>query len=188
MDTISQAFESYPRARFLPPSVRSWAPDDRPLPIGHGQTCSQPSTVRRMLEWLDVHDGQRVCDVGSGSGWTTALLSALVGDAGHVVAVELVQALVRFGRDNCLRAGVENVEFHRATGVFGWPQRAPYDRILVSASATELPAELLDQLAVDGKLVIPVRHDILEITKRSDNEYDTILHGGFVFVPLLPRL
>lgn len=187
MTTIGQAFERYPRALFLPSSVRVWADDDRPLAIGYGQTNSQPSTVRRMLEWLDARDGQTVCDVGSGSGWTTALLSALVGEQGQVVAVELIPELVTMGRRHCTRAGVANVIFRRAGRVFGWPKGSPYDRILVSAAAAELPEELLEQLAVGGKLVIPVGHDILEITKRSAAAYDTVTHAGFVFVPLVTR-
>ncbi len=185
MTTIDEAFARYPRGRFLPPTVRGWADDDRPLPIGHGQTNSQPSTVRQMLEWLDVHEGQRVCDIGSGSGWTTALLSALVGVHGHVIAVELLPALVKMGRHHCDEAGVANAEFHRAGKLFGWPKATPYDRILVSAAAADLPHELIGQLAIGGKLVIPVRQDILVITRRTAERYDTRRHGGYVFVPLV---
>lgn len=188
MTTIDEAFAMHPRARFLPPGVRGWADDDRPLPIGHGQTNSQPSTVRQMLEWLDVQEGQTVCDIGSGSGWTTALLGALVGDTGHVIAVELEPALVVMGRRNCHQSGAINTEFHRAASVFGWPKAAPYDRILVSAAAAELPKELIDQLVPGGKLVIPVRQDILEITKRSDTKWETRWHGGYLFVPLRAHL
>ena len=188
MTTIDEAFALHPRARFLPPGVRGWAHDDRPLPIGHGQTNSQPSTVWQMLEWLDVHEGQRVCDVGSGSGWTTALLSSLVGSTGRVVAVELLPALVKMGRQNCDDSGVTNAEFHRAIDVYGWPKGAPYDRILVSASAAALPRELIRQLVVGGKLVIPVRQDILEITKQSEDEWDTRWHMGYIFVPLRRQL
>lgn len=156
-----------------------------PLTIGHGQTNSQPTTVKMMLEWLDVKPGKKVLDVGSGSGWTTALLAYLVGTRGKVYAVERVPELVKFGRENNKKAGVTNTEFFEAGKTYGLPQHAPYDRILVSASARELPPELPGQLKVGGKLVIPVREDILEITKTGKETYKTITHPGFVFVPLV---
>jgi len=186
MDNIERAFQTIDRADFVPKESRSAAILDMPVQIGHGQTNSQPSTVKLMLEWLDPLPTHSVLDVGSGSGWTTALLAFLVGPEGFIFAVERIPELVEFGRTNCEKLGIENVQFHLATeGIFGLPEHEPYDRILVSASAQELPSGLLDQLKVDGKMVIPVQNDILEITKTSSGEYETITHPGFVFVPLL---
>lgn len=185
MDTIEQAFQKIQRRDFVPESLRDRADVDAPIPIGFGQTNSQPSTVRRMLEWLDAQPGDKVLDVGSGSGWTTALLSSIVGPTGRVFAVELVPELMKMGRDNCGAAGVINAKFYQAGEEYGLPKHSPYDRILVSASAAQLPRTLLDQLRIGGKLVIPVANDILEIIKTSDQDYDIDTHPGFVFVPLI---
>lgn len=114
MSKLDAAFAATPRGNFLPESERSQAGWDMALPIGYGQTNSQPLTVRLMLEWLEVQEGQKVLDVGSGSGWTTALLACLVGETGRVIAVEKVPELVEFGQENCRRIGVDNAEFHAA--------------------------------------------------------------------------
>jgi protein-L-isoaspartate(D-aspartate) O-methyltransferase len=185
MNSVDDSFRTMPRELFLPVSVRSQALMDHPLPIGYGQTNSQPTTVRNMLEWLDVQPGQRVLDVGSGSGWTTALLSVLVGKRGHVAAVEVVPELVAFGESNCRKAGVKNATFHQAGLHYGLPKAQPFDRILVSASADTLPKELLDQLVVGGKLVIPVQYDVLEITKQLAEPHLIKAHPGYIFVPLI---
>ena len=158
---------------------------DSPLPIGHGQTNSQPSTVKKMLAWLDAKPGDMVLDVGSGSGWTTALLSYIVGSKGYVYAVEKVPELVTFGRKNNKKLGIKNVKFFEAGESYGLPEHAPFDRILVSASAENLPHELIEQLKPGGKLVIPVKNDILEITKKPNGDVMTLIHPGFVFVPLI---
>lgn len=185
MDTVKQAFKKINRRDFVPADLQTQAHVDAPLPIGFGQTISQPMTVRLMLEWLAAQPGDKVLDVGSGSGWTTALLSHIVGSKGEVFAVERIPELVVFGRENCAKVGVKNAQFFQASGVYGLPEQSPYERILVSAAAEKLPEELLDQLTVGGKLVIPVQHDILEITKTSARDYEVNVHSGFVFVPLI---
>lgn len=185
MDRVSQAFQKIHRADFLPEELRYKAIVDRPVPIGFGQTNSQPSTVEQMLRWLEAEPGNKVLDVGSGSGWTTALLAAIVGPSGKVYAVEKIPELVEFGRQNCERIHLQNVRFFAAEKTLGLPKQAPYDRILVSASANELPETLLDQLMIDGKLIIPIKNDILEITKTTLNHFETNAHKGFVFVPLV---
>lgn len=185
MGPIDKAFRAVPRHLFLPGGVAEQAGRDRPLPIGFGQTNSQPSTVRLMLEWLEVEPGNKILDVGSGSGWTTALLAFLAGPKGRIYAVERIPELVEMGEANARRTGVRNIEFFQAGRQFGLAQYAPYDRILVSASADELPAELIEQLATGGKMVIPVRHDILEIEKSPQGDIDITNHSGFAFVPLV---
>lgn len=173
------------RQNFVPEEQRVNANVNAPIPIGYGQTNSQPYTVEKMLRWLEPESGNKVLDVGSGSGWTTALLAYLVGRNGKVYAIEKIPELVDFGRDNCKRLGIQNVQFFEAVKEYGLPNHAPYDRILVSASAAKIPQELLEQLNPGGKLVIPVKSDILEITKNTDSSLETKIHPGFIFVPLI---
>jgi protein-L-isoaspartate(D-aspartate) O-methyltransferase len=183
-DKIDKAFTSNPRINFLPKSEFSYARFDMPLSIGCGQTNSQPTVVRQMLEWLDVHEGGKVLDIGFGSGWTTALLSFLTGDNGSVVATERIPELFEFGRGNCEKAGCKNIEFHYDATVLGWPDKAPYSRILVSAGADELPKELVEQLADGGKMVIPILSSIWEVQKNV-TQITKVEHKGYIFVPLL---
>lgn len=185
MSRVDEAFAKVDRRNFVLPAYREAAGVDRPLPIGHGQTISQPTTVRMMLEWMDVRPGQKILDVGSGSGWTTALLSQLVGPKGRVYAVERIPELVDFGQQNVERLGIKNVSFHQAGDEFGLGQNAPYDRILVSAADDEVPKSLKNQLKTGGKLIIPVHNDILEMTKLPQGKWTVKRHPGFVFVPLL---
>lgn len=185
MDRIDQAFTRFDRVHFVPEEMRGSAHADMALPIGYGQTISQPTTVGMMLEWLDAQPADKVLDVGSGSGWTTALLSHIVGPKGWIYAVERIPELVEFGQENNEKVGVKNASFHQAGDEYGLPEQGPFDRILVSASADKLPLELLDQLKPGGKLVIPVHYDILEITKNAKGEIQTQKHPGFVFVPLI---
>lgn len=185
MDSVDRAFKEVNRADFLPEDLRHKAGVDVPLPIGFGQTNSQPTTVRMMLDWLEAEKGQKILDIGSGSGWTSALLANIVGPAGQVYAVDTIEELVEMGLQNCRQAGIANVRFFTAGSHIGLPKYQPYDRILVSAAGVSLPKELLRQLKIGGKMVIPVRNDVLEITKLSDSQEDIKTHTGFVFVPLV---
>lgn len=185
MGRIDETFEQIPREVFLPEGVKKFAGEDRPLGIGYGQTNSQPTTVKWMLQWLDVRQGQKVLDVGSGSGWTSALLSHLVGPGGTVEAVERVPELVAFGQKNCEKLGLKNITFYQAGERFGLPDKAPFDCILVSAGANRLPEELVEQLKPGGIMVIPVKHDILVVHKKADKTVVVDRNRGFTFVPLL---
>jgi protein-L-isoaspartate(D-aspartate) O-methyltransferase len=148
---IQEAFAAMPREDFLRPSDRRCAAYDGPLAIGAGQTSSQPRTVEAMLRLLDVSPGQRILDVGSGSGWTTALLAHLTGPDGIVLGVELEPDLVAFGSANLARTSQPWASIREATpGVLGAPSGAPWDRILVSASPRSLPPSLVSQLADRG--------------------------------------
>ena len=177
---VLAAFEAMPRQHFLPKSQRRFAKHDRALEIGYGATNSQPTTVRNMLSLLEVEPGQRVLDVGSGSGWTTALLAYLVGSEGEVVGVELVPELVVMGRANV----GELATIHQADpDVLGWPESAPYDRILVSAEASRIPYDLLEQLARPGVMVVPVSGVMHRLIQGSE-ELRIQQHGFYSFVPL----
>src|SRR5690606_12730443 len=156
-----------------------------PIPIGYNQTNSQPSTVFKMLHWLDPQPGEKILDVGSGSGWTTALLANLVDKKGVVYAVEKVPELVEFGAKNCAKLDIQNVHFHQATDEVGLASYGPYDRILVSAAASQLPQSLLDQLKINGKMVIPIKNSVHIITKTGTDSHTDVEEPGFAFVPLL---
>jgi len=183
-DRIRTAMTAVDRRGFLPSGARRHAGVDAPLSIGHGQTNSQPYTVAGMLELLCVHSPHRVLDVGAGSGWTAALLAHLVAPDGQVTAVEIVPELVRFGQDNLDAAGVDVTVEQAADGVLGLPGRGPFDRILVSAEAADLPADLVDQLAPGGVMVIPVDGTMLRVVRQADG-VEISRHGRYRFVPLL---
>lgn len=190
MDAVSAAFAAHPRTGFLPRRHRRRASFDGPLEIGQGQTNSQPRTVEAMLRLLEVRPGDRVLDVGSGSGWTTALLAHLTGPAGSVRGVELEPTLVEFGSANLAATGQPWASIRAADpGVLGLPDHAPYDRILVSAEPRTLPDELVDQLAPGGRMVIPVAGVMLLVTRFPDDgtgspDVEVTRHGHYRFVPL----
>ena len=182
---VDRAFAAVDRADFLPPGLRGAAGADQALLIGHGQTNSQPTTVRDMLHLLEVRPGDRVLDVGCGSGWTTALLGVLAGQAGRVDGVELIPELVAWGRENLAGYRMPCTHIHQAAGgVLGLPERAPYDRILVSAESPELPAALVEQLAQNGRMVVPVAGRML-VVRRTDSRTEVERHGYYSFVPLV---
>ena len=184
MDRVRDAFTAVPRRGFLPRGAQWRAGFDGPIHIGHGQTNSQPRTVAAMLRLLEVRPGDRVLDVGSGSGWTTALLAHLTGPDGEVVGIEVEPDLVRFGAANLAVsprpwASIEAAE----PGTLGRPVGAPYDRILVSAMARDLPRDLVDQVGDDGRMVIPVAGRML-LVQRVGAGLEVTAHGEYRFVPL----
>ncbi len=185
MSKVDEAFKAVPRINFLRPKNRDQHELDVPIPIGYGQTNSQPSTVRQMLLWLDPQAGDKVLDVGSGSGWTTGLLAYLVGPTGTIYAVEKILELVKFGEENCKQMSIPYVRFFETGDAYGLPDFAPYDRILVSAAAIKLPTALLEQLKIGGRIVIPIKNSILVIDKINEDSYETREYPGFVFVPLV---
>ena len=168
-----------PRAHFLPRSVRRCAGQDRALQIGHGSTCSQPSTLVAMLRLLDVRSGDRVLDVGSGSGWSTAILARLVGPEGRVLGVELEEELVERSSAALERMPTAHVRVANP-GSLGSPEDGPFDRILVSAGTDRVPQELVEQLTEDGAMVLPLSGRLVRVTRDGRETAP----GHYQFVPL----
>ncbi|MDD2909914.1 MAG: protein-L-isoaspartate O-methyltransferase [Candidatus Pacebacteria bacterium] len=183
--SIIQAFEKIDRKDFILKKYTNEVYNDYPLDIGFNQTISQPSTVAFMLELLSPKKGDKILDVGSGSGWTTTLLGYIVGGEGKVCGVELIPDLVLFGRANLEKYDFKNVKIYQATKDLGLKDKGPFDKILVSASARDVPEELVNQLKVGGTMVIPIQDSIFRIFKKSRKQIEKEKIPGFIFVPLI---
>ncbi len=182
---VVEAMKRVPREAFVPPELRAVAYEDRPLGIGFGQTISQPFIVAIMIQALELQGDDKVLEVGTGSGYVAAILAGI---ARKVVTVECIPQLADSARLALDRLGYDNVETHVAGGVLGWPAEAPYDAIIVSAGAPSVPETIVDQLAWNGRLVIPVgsrwQQELLKVTKlRTGNRVENL--GGCYFVPLV---
>lgn len=192
---IIKAFKKIKRADFVLPKDVINVEVNAPLPIGHGQTISQPATVAFMLELLSPKEGESILDVGTGSGWTTALLAEIVGKKGKVYGLELIDELREFGeinvsKYNFIKHGIADMRI--GDGYHGLPELAPFDKILVSAASLNLPEKLLRQLKVGGRLVIPIgekkeTQEIVVIDKIKEGEFTEERYPGYVFVPLVRK-
>ena len=150
---VLAAMRSVPRHRFVPEALRSEAYSDRPLPIGEGQTISQPTIVAMMTHLLEPESGDVMLEVGTGSGYQAAVLSRLVG---HVYSIEIVEALARASAKRLQALGYDNVTVRHGDGYAGWPQHGPFDGIIVTAGARHVPPPLVEQLKPGGRIIIPV--------------------------------
>ena len=184
-ERVLSAFDRVPRERFVPEEMRRHAYEDRALAIGYGQTISQPLMVAIMTQALSLRGDEKVLEVGTGSGYQTALLSLL---AREVVSVERVTELAESAEERLQRLGYENVRVRVAGEELGWPQEAPYDAITVAAGAPTVPPSLLDQLADGGRLLIPVGGRRLQRLTRATKHRDEVTVeelGECRFVPLI---
>lgn len=191
---IINAFQKIKRSDFIPSREVDQGEINAPLSIGYEQTISQPLTVAFMLELLGPQEGDKILDVGCGSGWTTALLAQIVGSRGRVYGVEIIPKLKDFGEKNIskydfIKKGIVKIIY--ANGNDGLPEYAPFDKILVSAAGEKIPDKLLEQLKIGGKLVIPIgkqfeSQDIVLI-KKQKNKLEEKRYPGFVFVPLVKK-
>lgn len=184
---VLAAMAAVPREQFVPPDEAASAYLDQPLPIGEGQTISQPFVVALMLEALKLQGGERLLEVGAGSGYAAAVAAQI---AGHVYAIERIPELADQAQRNLTRAGIGNVEVRCADGTLGWPDAAPFDAILVSAGGPDVPPALEAQLAVGGRLVIPTGRErrsqrLLRITKSAAGCFEEEDLGAVSFVPLI---
>jgi protein-L-isoaspartate(D-aspartate) O-methyltransferase len=157
---VVEAMRRVPRELFVPDDMRPFAYDDRPLPIGRGQTISQPYIVAYMTQALQLEPPHSVLEIGTGSGYQAAVLASIVK---QVYSIEIVSDLAETARRALAQAGYRNVEVRTANGYLGWPERAPFDRIIVTAAPPEIPQALVDQLAVGGVMVVPVGTSFQEI-------------------------
>ena len=181
---VLRAFDLTPRHAFVPTGVRHRAYEDAPLPIGSGQTISQPSIHARYLEMLELKGQERVLEVGTGSGYQTVLLSHLVA---QVFTIERIAALYTAARENIARAGATNVSMLLGDGTVGWRQYSPYDAILVSAGGPTIPQPLVDQLAEGGRMIVPVggrEEQVLKLVEKRGGEVRISDVAPVRFVPL----
>ncbi len=188
-NNVESALRSIPRHEFIPPSELDRAYCNEPLPIMKKQTISQPGVVSRMTEWLDVKDGQNILEIGTGSGWQTAILSYLVGK-GAVYSVEIYPELVKFARENFERMGIDNVHVILGDGGIGYSKEAPYDRIIVTAACSKIPSSLFDQLGENGLVLAPVgthSQSLVLFKKVLDCIIKVKNQPNYLFVPLLGK-
>lgn len=182
---VLRAFDLTPRHMFVPTGVRHRAYEDAPLPIGSGQTISQPSIHGRYLELLELKGNERALEVGTGSGYQTVLLSHLVA---QVFTIERIPALYTQAREAIARAGAKNVSMLLGDGTVGWREYSPYDAILVSAGGPSIPQPLIDQLAEGGRMIVPVggmEEQTLKLVVKRGGEVHVSDVAPVRFVPLL---
>lgn len=184
---VLEAMSTIPRELFVPPECRHLAYEDRPLPIGYDQTISQPFIIALMTEALELKGDEKVLEIGCGSGYQAAILAKL---ARHVVTTERIKPLAEAAKSLLERLGFNNVEVHLAEETLGWQKGAPYDAIMVTAAAPRVPPDLLAQLKIKGRMVIPVGsrylQELYKITKhRTKNTIENL--GGCRFVPLISK-
>lgn len=185
-DAVLEQIRNVPRHLFVDEALASRAYEDTALPIGLGQTISQPWVVARMTEsLLQDFDGERVLEIGTGCGYQTAVLAPLVR---QIYTVERIPELLRKTRQRLRELDIYNVRFRPGDGWEGWPKYAPYEGIIVTAAAPELPQKLLEQLAPGGRMIIPVGpagcQDLLQVTRRDDH-FEEVSLGAVSFVPLV---
>lgn len=186
-EAILQAMRTVPREAFVMDNYQQYAYDDTPLPIPGHQTISQPYVVALMIRALRLKSTDRVLEIGTGSGYAAALLGQL---AAEVHTVERLRQLVTFARQNLTKIGCTNVFVHHDDGTLGWPDKAPYDAIIVAAGGPEVPQSLKQQLLIGGRLVMPVgsserRQDLIFLTREGEKDFRRANLGAVAFVPLI---
>ena len=187
-EAVLRAMQTVPREQFVPDSERSRAYSDRPLPIGEGQTISQPYIVALMSSLALITPGERVLEIGTGSGYQAAVLAELEAE---VYSIELLPGIGARAEATLRGLGYDRINLRVGDGYLGWPEAAPFDRIVVTAAPPEIPPALLDQLAPGGRLVAPVGADpwsqrLMVATRDEDGALDVQDHGGVAFVPMVP--
>jgi protein-L-isoaspartate(D-aspartate) O-methyltransferase len=184
---IIGAFKAIPREKFIMDEHLSEAYGDYPLPIGRGQTISQPTTVMLMTEALELKEGDKVLEVGAGSGYQAAIISKIIGKKGKVITTEIIPELAEFADKNIKKLKIRNVKIINCDGSQGYKEEAPYDRIMVTAACPEIPKPLIQQLKENGIIIAPVGNllgqQMIKGIKKS-GKLETKPLGYFMFVPL----
>ena len=186
-EAILQAMGTVPREAFVMENYRQFAYDDTPLPIPGGQTISQPYVVALMIRALRLKSTDRVLEIGTGSGYAAALLGQI---AAEVHTVERLKQLVTFAGENLTTLGYKNIFVHQGDGTLGWPDKAPFDAIVVAAGGPEIPQSLKQQLVIGGRLVMPVggserRQHLICLTREDEIDFRRANLGAVAFVPLI---
>jgi protein-L-isoaspartate(D-aspartate) O-methyltransferase len=186
---VEKAFLDVKREDFLPENKKKYAYIDTPLEIGNGQTISAPHMVAIMVEGLDIKKGQKILEIGAGSGYHAAIVSRLIGDSGHVYSIERYPTLVENAKKNIEKSKIENVTIINGDGSEGLEKYAPYDRIYVTCAAPDIPQPLIDQLKDNGKLMIPVGRMLsqLILIEKNEGKIKRKNLGGCAFVPLVGK-
>ncbi len=181
---VLRAMREVDRALFVPEEMQESAYDDTPLPIGRGQTISQPYIVAYMAQAMDLKPEDNVLEIGSGCGYNAAVLSRMVS---HVFSIEIIEWLADLARKNLIKAGITNVSLLHGNGYKGWPEKSPFDKIMLTAAAPYVPNALKDQLKVGGKLLIPLGNGFQKLIlfeKEGEEEYTEHHLIPVRFVPL----
>lgn len=188
-ERVESALRNIPRHEFVPESELEYAYDNEPLSTMKKQTISQPGVVTRMTEWLDVKNGQNILEIGTGSGWQSAILSYLVG-TGTIYSIERHPELVKFAQENLKKLNIDNVHVILGDGTLGYSQASPYDRIIITAACSEIPLPLLDQLKKNGLILAPVgdsSQSLVLLQKTSKGMMEIKKQSKYVFVPLVGK-
>lgn len=190
-ERVLSAFLKIPREEFVEDELKEEAYADYPLPIGDGQTISQPFVVALMTEALDVGVGDKILEVGTGSGYQAAIISLLCQE---VLTIERIEGLAKVAKERFQRLSLPNITVKIGDGSLGWKEEAPFDGIIVTAAAASVPLSLKEQLAIGGRLVIPVntksglgQQDLLILTKKKNGSFSRENLGGVAFVPLITK-
>ena len=183
-----KAFEDIKREDFIPSSVKDAAYQDTPLPLMRGKTISQPTTVMMMTAALELQPGDKVFEIGTGSGYQAAIIADIVGARGKVISTEVVPELVHFSKNNLRKAGITNVSIYEEDGSNGMPSEAPLDKVIITAACKEFPKPLIEQLKVDGIIVGPVgnltEQEMIRGIKDKDGKLGIEFLGPFLFTPM----
>jgi protein-L-isoaspartate(D-aspartate) O-methyltransferase len=190
-ENVKQAMIKVPREEFMPLEVRPYAYIDRPLPLGEGQTISAPHMVAIIAEKLELEDGMKVLEIGTGFGYNAAVTAEIIGKKGHVYTIERIESLALKARENLQKTGyIETVIVIIGDGTHGYPEEAPFDRIYATASAPKVPEPLKEQLKIGGTLLTPIGSDhyfqeLVSLKRVSEDDYQMKKLGGVAFVPMI---
>ena len=187
---LEDALRNIHRHLFVPKEIEHLAYRDTPLSIGYNQTISQPSTVVIMTESIDVKEGQKILEIGTGSGWQAAILSYLVGEKGFVYTIEIIKQLAEFAKSNLNKLKIKNVKVFEKDGSLGLKEYAPFDRIIVTAASPDIPKPYLSQLKLNGVMIIPIGNLYLQemfVIKKLKDKIEKKCIGNFMFVPLIGK-
>jgi protein-L-isoaspartate(D-aspartate) O-methyltransferase len=190
-ENVKQAMIKVPREEFMPLDVRPYAYVDRPLPLGEGQTISAPHMVAIIAEKLELEDGMKILEIGTGFGYNAAVIAEIIGEKGHVYTIERIESLALIARENLEKTGYsETISVIIGDGTHGYPEEAPFDRIYATASAPKVPEPLKEQLKIGGTLLTPIGSDhyfqeLFSLKRVSEDEYKMQKLGGVAFVPMI---